>query len=74
MLAPWPVAIPPDWLDQVQQPQTGPELAALRRSRDRGVPFGDAPWVARTAKALDLESTLRPVGRPKKPDDGKGAR
>ena len=32
----------------------------------RGRPFGDANWIADTAKRLGLEWTLRPRGRPKK--------
>jgi putative transposase len=32
----------------------------------RGRPFGHPAWVVRTAKRLDLESTLRPRGRPKR--------
>ncbi|HSW46763.1 MAG TPA: hypothetical protein VLM89_14470, partial [Phycisphaerae bacterium] len=35
--------------------------------RASGRPYGGEPWVSRTAAKLGLESTLRPVGRPKKP-------
>jgi REP-associated tyrosine transposase len=64
-LSPWPVNLPRDWVERVNRPQEEKELAAIRRSRDRGQPFGDAEWVAKTARQLGLESTLRPVGRPK---------
>jgi REP-associated tyrosine transposase len=64
---PWPVRRPRDWLEQVNVPQDQKELAALRRSRDRGCPYGGEQWTRRTAHALGLESTLRPVGRPSKP-------
>jgi hypothetical protein len=40
--------------------------AALRLCRDRGRPYGDAPWVARTAARLGIESSLRPRGQPPK--------
>lgn len=66
LLADWPVDRPADWIHRVNEPQDEKELAAIRRSRDRGVPFGDDAWVSRTAKQLSLESTLRPPGRPKK--------
>jgi putative transposase len=61
-----PLALPRGWLKHVQSPQTEAELEALRRSVARGAPFGDATWQERTAKALGLESTLRPRGRPRK--------
>ena len=38
----------------------------IRRSVIRGQPYGSAEWVDRTAQHLGLESTLRPLGRPKK--------
>jgi putative transposase len=55
-----------DWLAYVQEPQTDAELVALRRSVERGVPYGSERWQKRTIKALGLESTLRPRGRPRK--------
>ena len=65
-LIPGPVRRPVDWLNWVNRPITQGELEALRRSVDRGAPFGDDAWVKRTAAQLGLESTLRPRGRPKK--------
>ena len=66
MLSPWPVPLPGDWLEQVNQPQTEQELAALRRAVARGCPYGSPPWQNRVAQELRLEYTLRPLGRPKK--------
>jgi putative transposase len=65
-LADWPVERPRDWIRRVNRPQGEKELAAIRRSGERGVPYGDPNWVVRTARALGVESTLRPPGRPKK--------
>jgi putative transposase len=65
-LAEAPVARPEDWVEQVNRVTTEAELAALRRSLQRGTPFGDRPWQERTAVVLGLESTLRPRGRPRK--------
>ncbi len=42
------------------------ELMALRRSQDRGRPYGEASWASTVARRLGVESSLRPVGRPKK--------
>ncbi|MGE5608076.1 MAG: transposase [Bacillota bacterium] len=64
-LAPWPVTRPRNWLEQVKRAEDERELAALRQSRDRSRPFGAATWVRKTAAELGLESSLRPLGRPK---------
>lgn len=61
-----PVPIPSNWLQQVHEPQTEAELAALRRSVYRGTPFGGPRWTQRAAKELGLEFTLHPRGRPRK--------
>ena len=65
LLSSWPVEMPTRWTNWVNQAQTEAELAALRRARDRGQPYGDARWTERTAKALGIESSLRSPGRPK---------
>jgi putative transposase len=62
-LSTWPVAVPTDWVDIVNEPQTDSELAAFRHAVSRGHPFGDATWTATTARDLGL--TLRRRGRPK---------
>jgi putative transposase len=41
-------------------------LAAVRKSVERGSPFGSEAWQKRTARRLGLEFTLRPRGRPRK--------
>jgi putative transposase len=62
-----PVPRPHPWLEWVNQPLTEAELEALRRSVQRGTPFGGLGWVQRTAQRQHLETTLRPRGRPRKP-------
>ena len=64
LLADWPVPRPSDWVEQVNRPESEAELEALRRSVRRGSPFGEAAWIADAARALRLERTLRPQGRP----------
>jgi putative transposase len=65
-LSEWPVNRPRNWIAWVNQPETEAELEVLRRSVQRGRPFGGETWVHRMAKRLGLESTLRPRGRPRK--------
>jgi putative transposase len=66
ILGEWPIRRRPDWVQWVNRPQTDKELAELRESVKRGRPFGDRQWQAKTAKRLDLESTFRDRGRPRK--------
>jgi putative transposase len=54
----------------VNTPQTDAELGALRRSVQRGCPYGDSEWSEKMVQQLGLESTLRPHGRPKKQKNG----
>lgn len=70
LLSSWPVPRQAHWVDYVNSPQTDAELAALRRSVQRGSPFGDESWSDRAVRQLGLESTLRPQGRPKKQQNG----
>ncbi|MFH0982067.1 MAG: hypothetical protein V2A79_11055 [Planctomycetota bacterium] len=57
---------PRGWRRVVNEPQDEKELEWLRQCVRRGRPYGDEAWVRRTAVRLGLESSLRPVGRPKK--------
>ena len=62
----WPIERPVDWAAFVNEPHTRDELEALRRSVNRGCPFGEDDWQIATAGELGLEWTLRPRGRPRK--------
>jgi putative transposase len=66
LLTAWPLPRKPGWVDHVNTPLTEAELDAVRRSIDRGRPFGHSTWFDRTILRLGLESTVRPRGRPKK--------
>jgi putative transposase len=66
MLTAWPVERPGRWTTLVNRAEIEEELAALRRTIDRGRPYGDDRWSQRTARALGTESSLRPIGRPPK--------
>ena len=69
-LAAWPLPRQAGWIEHVNAPQTELELLAVRRSVQRGMPFGDEGWTQRAVRRLGLESTLRPRGRPKTPNNG----
>ena len=76
-VAPWPVPLeagplPRDaaWIARVNAAMSEAELAAMRHCVARGSPFGSDAWASATATSLGLESTLRPLGRPKKTEEG----
>ena len=41
-------------------------MAAIRRSNESGLPYGNPRWIKRLSKRLDLDLTIRPRGRPRK--------
>jgi hypothetical protein len=57
---------PLDWRARVKRAETQGELEALRRSLQRGQPFGSEAWCERIVRDLGLESTVRSQGRPRK--------
>jgi putative transposase len=65
-LASWPIDAPTNWLERVNQTEDERELESLRRSVQRGRPFGQTDWQKEIAKRLGLESAYRPTGRPRK--------
>ena len=69
LLAESPIPLGRSWPDRVNRPETEAELAAIRRSVERGRPFGGEAWSAKVVRQMGLEHTLRPRGRPKKADD-----
>jgi putative transposase len=58
--------VPRDWLERVNRDDEVQELESLRRSVQRGRPFGLPEWQKEIAKRLGLESADRPTGRPRK--------
>lgn len=65
-LTPWPLPRPMDWIQRVNAPLSQNEQRKIRRCIARGRPLGDEEWVESTARRLNLESTLRARGRPRK--------
>ncbi len=64
LLSPWPISRSANWSGRVNEPLTEKELAAIRKSVQRGSPQGSAAWVEQTATRLGLTSTLKNRGRP----------
>ncbi len=70
VLSPWPLPQPRHWTRLVNEPQHESEITAIRTCVARGQPYGNQAWVRTTAQQLGLQATLRPRGRPRKPDHG----
>ena len=64
-LSPWPLARSSGWVNRVNAVLSEAEQKQMQRSIHRGSPFGTAAWIESMARRLNLESTLRPRGRPK---------
>ncbi len=62
----WPVKMPNNYLGWVNEPQTAEELESLRRSVNRGKPYGGEIWMNSMIKKFNLNSTSNTRGRPKK--------
>jgi REP-associated tyrosine transposase len=65
-LSPTPAARQRKWREKVHRPMKEAATAAVRRSVETGLPYGNPQWVTRLADKLDLDLTIRPRGRPPK--------
>jgi putative transposase len=54
------------WSAYVHKTPDANELAAIRRSSETGLPYGERSWIDKLCKRLKLDLTIRPRGRPKK--------
>lgn len=67
VLSDGPVPLPEKWAETVLKFAEHEKITdEIRKCIKRGRPFGDKEWVEETAGKLQLESTLRPRGRPRK--------
>jgi len=62
----WPIRRTSNWIQLVATDFSKLERDQLDLSVKRGVPFGNETWVEHIARTFDLESTMRPRGRPRK--------
>jgi putative transposase len=60
-----PVQLPHNYRRWVNDPEPAEELAAIRESIRKGVPYGGESWSSQVIKEYDLGYTLRGAGRPK---------
>ena len=65
-LAEWPINIPNNYINWVNESQTNKELELLRYSVNKGKPFGAEGWADEMIKKFNLKSTLNKPGIPKK--------
>jgi putative transposase len=73
VLCDWPIVMPKDWLRRLKRAESQRELEALRRSANRGQPYGSDAWVERITKRFGLQSLSRPQGRPRKESPTNGS-
>lgn len=67
LVDPCPVPLPADSTGWIDQPLSDREVDALRSCVTRQAPYGATEWQATIAAQVGLESTLRPRGRPPRP-------
>ena len=61
-----PIELPSNWARLLHENMGRAELDHIKNSIRREAPFGDGRWKQFAAAKLQLESTMRPRGRPKK--------
>jgi len=66
LLSPWPVPEPKNYLTWLNEPRSPEEEEVLKKSIERGSPYGSDSWLQSVVRKFKLETTLRPRGRPKK--------
>jgi putative transposase len=65
-LSSWPIEIPKNYFNYLNEAQTNEELDNIRRSISKNIPFGNDVWIGKMVDIFKLGQTLRKVGRPKK--------
>jgi len=65
-LSPGPKRLPANWPQLVNRTIDQDDINIVDNCIKRGSPYGSKQWTTTKAKELNLESTLRPRGRPKK--------
>ncbi len=65
LLSKWPVQMPKDYLDLLNEEQGEDEEIAIEGAEHRGNPFGDSIWTEKIVSNYGLQATIRKRGRPK---------
>ena len=66
LLAAQPAGRQRRWSAYVHRTPDEAELAAIRRSSEIGLPYGERSWADRLCRRLNIDLTMRPRGRPQK--------
>jgi putative transposase len=61
-----PITLPTDWHIMIHKNISRTKTELIATAIKRGRPLGDPKWVTKTTKALCIESSLSPRGRPRK--------
>ena len=67
---PGPLPVPADWAESFRKAGVVKDAAEIENCMQKGCPYGDEDWKINTAEELNLESTLRKSGRPRKYPEG----
>lgn len=65
-LSKWPIDIPRNYLNYLNESQSENELVNIRKSVNKQKPFGDNNWLLEVISKYGLQSTVRDGGRPKR--------
>ena len=68
LLSELPIDIPNDWGKYINDKEDKTNLDFIRNSIERQSPLGKELWQLNMAKKHGLESTLNPIGRPRRKD------
>ncbi len=68
LLGELPIDIPTDWSRYINDKEDKTDLDFIRNSIERQSPLGDELWQYNIVKKYGLESTLNPIGRPRRKD------
>lgn len=60
-----PIQLPDDYIKWINTAEPLEELDIIRRSVNKGVPYGREQWVDKMITTFHMENTLRQAGRPK---------
>jgi|SRR3989344_6007827 len=61
-----PVQFPDNYLKWINTADQLEEVATIRKSVNKGIPYGREVWIDKMVTTYHLETTLRSAGRPKK--------
>ena len=61
-----PICLPDDWHSYINSDEKNIDIESIRNCINRQSPLGDENWRYMVSKKYNLESTINPIGRPKR--------